>query len=644
MSELEKKMTAGQEKQPSTGFMHLTPTGVGFLSTSLPGQKVSVDLSVEQEMSKYQSILLRECGYTSLDHNEMERAFGMKAAFILRNRRYLKQEGLAILLLVADQQTLFKDGDQEYRSRKVNLKFEKQQRQRKRHSSDDDAMIEAALDKTVGTNDSYRAAARQLLKRMLREKRYQGLEKWVFSEKHMVGQTAAARSRQSGKSTYDRKPDPNGSDVFVLDIPAFRESCFALCSKEEQQQFKDFFQTDFQYFTENTLREFLLERKLIALSYRPSASFQMVYSPAFQRGLRMLKKRYDRLSSLKKAYVQADSNRCLSQQLSQCRIWETKRAAEHYAVTYGKKRIEVLRFADAIDSFFQRLGIPLAPDKESLLARICWVIEDAGFQEEMIPMALVLMVLSCGKQIAYNQDMAFKPHQFPRFFKNPGRALQRFETLRLLRCFFDLLDLGQEERISNWEEYIRWQGRSILSRDEYIFWCKELKGLYENLPDIGFQLDYLNNCTQALPPHSETLCYTSCSRLHLGGYHQFFKQNKHKLRHMALNLDHSNQRDIRTYKHICNDYKLTNPERQKRLYELDSIKVDLSAFVGSEQYCSQESQYELTCLIRETVLRIYLNREARKLLLRNFQSIGDDSLERALYDRLDLSSSRGTSL
>ena len=67
------------------------------------------------------------------------------------------------------------------------------------------------------------------------------------------------------------------------------------------------------------------------------------------------------------------------------------------------------------------------------------------------------------------------------------------------------------------------------------------------------------------------------------------------------------------------------------MYRSKEIKIDFDKFIINDKY----DYDELKCLIVETVIRIYLCRKSRRILLKRFKIIGGFSLINALYRRIE---------
>lgn len=61
------------------------------------------------------------------------------------------------------------------------------------------------------------------------------------------------------------------------------------------------------------------------------------------------------------------------------------------------------------------------------------------------------------------------------------------------------------------------------------------------------------------------------------------------------------------------------------------MEIELKDYIVDPEYDPEE----LKCLLVETMLRIYLYREARRALLEAFRSLGSFSLVNAIYHRLE---------
>ena len=385
----------------------------------------------------------------------------------------------------------------------------------------------------------------------------------------------------------------------------------------------------FDVFVSLVLREYMVQQNNIRNNTVAISDYRLDNEEGFYN----FKKRHERLSELQSRSSDMPEKAPV---FNLIKWWEVPGRSELLAD--GDVDVGIVNeIITHIRRFFQQIEKPLLPGDKNLSMRIVWALKRFSCNRNYVPIIILLMVLSCRRQIAHATEIQFNTINFPVVFTGVGSAKQRYEELRLLEQLCEVFNLTPRELIRNAEEYIKFQGKQIQSRDEYVFWCRCLQRRYEQLPAIGFQLCYINYCTQCLYPHYETLCYSPASSLHLGGYYQFWKSNKFQLRKMALQLCNKNQKDIASYKKVWGDPEATNEKIREKIKKFTTIEVRTDALVFTQNKIEQDLD-ELKSLIVETIIRIYLYRKARKLLLKSFKVIGDFSLVDAVYHRIETSS------
>ena len=638
----------------------LIPRGRGFQRSRHRVATKSTDSS--KEIKSYREKLLAECGYRSKDMNEKEQQLYIKSLFILRNRKYLKNTHShdALLLLVSDQDTLFNDGDPKYRNRVQNRDLFSALRKKKRDMATplkSNPLIEMIPASVPQLDENESKLSELLLERIVSASGNRGVYRWVFSDRHIqltesnheeyaskfvcfqniFGDLPADRQhRKEILATWikDKRKvkrltklclsEKNPNDIGLLDLTALKNSCFELLEATECKEYSRVF-TDkfFDLFVSLVLREYMVQQNHIHNNAVPISDYRLNDEAEFQN----FKRRYRRLSDLQSKFSDMPEKAPI---FNSIKWWEVPGRSELVAEGPIDECI-VNEVITHIRQFFQRIGIPLVQDNVALSARIGWVLKQFSNNRSFIPIIILLMVLSCGRQIAHAMEIRFNIKSFPVVFNGVARAKQRYEELRLLEQLCKSFHLTPDEYIRSAKEYIKFQGKQIRSRDEYIFWCKYLKRKYEHLPAIGFQLCYINYCTQCLYPHYETLCYSSASSLHLGGYYYFLKLNKHYIHKLALQLSKEHRNEINMYKKFWVKPESTNAIIRKVIEQFTSIKIDFDKFIINDIY----DYDELKCLIVETVIRIYLCRKSRRILLKRFKIIGGFSLINALYRRIE---------
>ena len=180
----------------------------------------------------------------------------------------------------------------------------------------------------------------------------------------------------------------------------------------------------------------------------------------------------------------------------------------------------------------------------------------------------------------------------------------------------------------------------IRSVNEAKLWRNYLKDQYRELPQIGFQLKYIDYCTQCMPPHYETLTYLSVPDA-ISHYTAALIRIIQSIMKDAKRRKFS-AAQLSEYAAAWSDPYLLRMERVHRLTEIGkATPIDLSQFCISSA-CQTE---EIKRLILEMELQITIRHQAIKQLLTAFKSVYLMPIQDAVYCRLDdARCTRGASL
>ena len=659
---------------------HLTPIGQGFSSKDR-----GTDFSMHPGKESYK--LLRKCGYKTPGHASAKRLLFQKAVFILNayprfswSRKAIGCEDPNFILhsLAADQDVLFHEGCGGYVSLQQNaghLSLLRKTAQEIKLPTQVEYRILLALQTSYGTppapgySDDFHLSS--LLLHYLTRKQFgwKKLYNWLFTKQHMglsqdnceglrgkffVHQDSLLTSyplvtEESLDRWLEHRPfcnallklciaEKNPNNVQLLNLDAVARDCWELLPLEEQQQFSRFKgnRRFFERFIYLTLREYLLSWKQ-ARCGAPAMEYRQI-SP---RATQQFQKRFDRLQTLFHTY--SNNQTCRMTQPSPfpdscCFVlyaYQTRIPEDHL------QQAEAIR--EAIFTFFSRLGRPLLNSKEAnqivkfRVEGILCASKNLGLE---LPCAFLCMILYWGKYVTHNlRTLPTSQEDFWRrpAFKGISSAEQRYAELLLVNQICQILSIPLERISMVWSQYAALRGNHILSYEEYCLWCKLLKNRYDDIPAIGYQLFYINCCTQCIPPHYENLSYRSASSLSRKIYCQFFQQNRHALQSLSLQVDKS---AASQYKRIWSNPSLAFPDRITRILKLPFPTHQLADSGVLKQYGLTDTKdrsglsdlEELNCLIKETVFQIYLRREARKHLLYAFP--GGFSLIPALYHHI----------
>lgn len=274
---------------------------------------------------------------------------------------------------------------------------------------------------------------------------------------------------------------------------------------------------------------------------------------------------------------------------------------------------------DWIREFFVQIGSPLNEDnKKRLEERIAWAMEQSWVPDGLRPVFLTYMTICCGRGITGGKEYPI-PERFPVYDSRMGKPHQRYAQLILLNRLCDTLAIGQEDRLKNWEQYLYWQGKTILSADETQFWRDRLGEDYESLPAIGFQLccaEYMQDC---VPPHLEDLLYDGGSALWKNGYHKFWTANQQIIKKRSVQL-------AQTHPKIVTEYRRQRKQAKRYFHTgkdwlnkvlTDQISIDLNEFNVDPKF----NEDELKRLILETELQLAVCSEARSILVKSCKKV-----------------------
>lgn len=274
----------------------------------------------------------------------------------------------------------------------------------------------------------------------------------------------------------------------------------------------------------------------------------------------------------------------------------------------------------SIISYFCKLSYPLGQDEIGYLKqRINWAMNIQPTLGILCPAFILYMVICCGRRLTLSVDVPI-PEQtgHPKYIKRVSWRKQRYEQLLLLDKLCDILGVAGNDRGQNWNQFLFWQGKNIESEEECNFWIEQ-KRRFKLIPEaIGFQLlcrKYLSKC---FPIYIEDLSYAPCSKLHLGGFLQFWKDNREEIYEQAVLLEKEHPQLIKEYFAF---WKSTDTENY--FFEgtawlnklLERSEVDFCNFREIPDCDLQELQR----LILETEFRICISKKSRKKFAKYLQ-------------------------
>lgn len=486
----------------SAQYYCLIPRGKGFPPTSVPMTEDGRDgTSYTAQAEHWRHELIEAYGYTTKRVNEEAKILSVKAAFINKLPEKLGLAKRALKLLVCDQATLFADNDPFYRSSQVNSIFlSAQKKENREYNKRQDECISRALN---FYSKSPEPKARILLNEIVKDasKKHISVYDWLYSKRHLK----EGAGRNSQDSIWDLEK---------LDIDRCREDAEQLLFRCGQSFRTE--ELDFERFINLAVTFYIQEQEKLkarcpeASSYRDN-SLDSITIPAFKRRLaclEALEKEYDSIIPPTEALYKLDS-------------WGNERLNEELKIeqTVSATRSVVCRFLAMV-----KLSVG---DPDFLDQRIRWALSLSS--KGMIPVCLrpiflLNMIMACqrnifkdpiGDLIQSNEILTQNPLWFPRIDK----ACQRYAQLSLLDSLCQIFCLSDDEEKENLREFVSVYGKSMLSWEEILFWRRHLKGNYEFLPQIGFQLCFLNYCEQGFSTIYQVplaVAHNNCLKAKLG--------------------------------------------------------------------------------------------------------------------------------
>lgn len=616
-------------------FFTLIPKGIGYEPPKFTSEVL--EKSPSQKTSEPRNRLLRAFNYENTHLSDIERVLYMKSLFILNNDLPEKGDSAreALMLLVSDQDMLFKDGDDIYRSRYQNKAFLSERKFLNR-TTNSDALREYLIQKTIVRQSGTDLQQAEILLRTIiyaAAENRSSVYDWLYSDRHLgiTGQNRAeyaARVRvdedgylQNTKSeltgqrawkSFNKRMREKKSpwDIWRLDLSKCVSSFKSLLPPEMDAAFIT------SEFCEEFIREYLAEyihvQQLLKLEF-PEGN---AYSDEIREreSFCSFSVRHSRLAAL--GHTFGNPTRKLDNK-TETLEWGMER--------YTAKIPLVDEIAQYIQLFFENIGRPLRDISDSFLAkRICWVIygrETQCYRHTEKPFLLLAMVLTCRQKIVRMEDFRFDlEHMFPCQFSQISKAKQRYAEIQLLQQIHKAFSFSWTEQAESWNLYFSHQKNEICSIEEAYFWRNLLDGEYEKLPSIGFQLCFLDYWSDCIPMHFEKLSYKPASDAHLGGYKRFWDANSERIRQVEEKIS---KQHISRYIACWKDPEQTNEHRRKILEAMLDDFEDCHVIKD----CPDD---EYRCLVIETAIRERIRKQAQEKLCKWFKLAYGCSLKGAL--------------
>ena len=556
--------TKKNSKDDLKGFYRLIPKSSACISHN----KSSIPLQENEaaEIEELRKELCDKLKYESIRTNDIEgKITTVKTLFIIQNGKTIGElaDSEALIMLVADQDTIFKDGDGTFRDRQLNGSAHSNRRKAHRNNNKEETnqrRLEDCLQefKHRTKNPVILDLGAKLMNAIISKyNTYDKLYKWVFSRIHVkltkeneeeyhikcrTWEDCLEEEVTSDEATYLKEllsheeilsklisrciTEQNPNNITLIDLDALRLSCRVLLTDEDKNLLDSLSFDGFEFFANFLLRVYMLKARADNDCNAPPIS---KYDEGDAQSLYAFKRRNEKLKDLFLKYSRSNQKTDFSIKID---LWNRRNLLKSSQKSDLEEKIKPI--TEAIYEFFQSLDRPLEESTNARLnvqARVRWILEEYQSCRSDLPCAILCMVLSYGKWISTDRDVDYDSEKFDedRFLKDIVRSLQRYEEIVLLQKLHDIL-LSSEMKtcIGSWNLYVSIRGERIRSYEEYVLWSRLTKELHREIPRIGVQLLYLNYCTQCLPPHYEYLCYQSGSKLHRGGFCNFWKNTKNE--------------------------------------------------------------------------------------------------------------------
>lgn len=607
-----------------TGFYHMLPRGIGFKET---GSDLSVDLLISEckkdlseddlklwniifqeippsqaadaadvwekladrimnELAKERQnfLALANCAASRL--NEVEDTLYIKPAYICKTQSKMDQKILDILL--ADQDVIFTSNDEAYRISTINDEIKKawnplsyNPKQRKEIYYGLSVWGIRSINK--GDMEIYISLLDKIF--TMAAKNHQNIPDWL--QTHCPNEL----------------PVDAQIEIFKKMVPKY-EITPQICKILRQ----------------DVLPEYIKRIKLYSQKrYRPTHISGLKYQAAAKL-LISYKARIRRLNQLKEGY-QCELKPVL--RLDQCKYFAVDSKIYHPpdGVKVDPKIYQFCEdIAVLIKGFFDQIGIPLKSNPNLIEERVAWAIEQDWIPKGLKPVFLTYMTVCCGQGITRYIEYPIQS-KLSVYDGRMGKPHQRYAQLMLLSRLCDALSISPEDRLKNWNQYLYWQGKTILSTDEVRFWREQLGKDYESLPAIGFQLccaDYMKDC---IPLHLEDLLYDRGSKLWNTGYYNFWTANQAAIQKSSSLLAQKYPKVVTEYRQQrrhAKTYYFTGKNWLNKILA-EKIPIDLQEF-DSIPECNKN---ELKRLILETELQLAVCNKARTVLIKLCKKVYD---------------------
>ena len=603
----------------------------------------------DEKLQRLQKIF----GYTNPHQSELETSFNVKPLFILGRAIPNSDAGEAIMLLVADKDLFFKDGDKIYRSKESNSAFWSGKKRLARELKKNGAQENSSQKRLIGLAlqdwfhppaSEQSLMAEKILMAVINEAAASsiGVRRWLYSLEHAkVGTSNIDYYKQAYSYFPDGYYDPNR--IFPEDEHEREDFISGLLKnpnpskapdRKEPEEKRSFYCRPEMLNVEVCKRDFeclvpecvgnplcsieFYERVIWCLhgyislkhSIKTPVQEEEPYTDTerLRRNYGVFEKRYQRIRALANEFSHAPPS--WTEQME-------KNVPCEINVEQHSPQTPVI--VNAIINYYKEIDIK-TPNMRFLSARIEWILhpsEEWKFLDDDVlkPMLILALVLSFRGRMTQDSEIASPPAKAFHWSKRISKEKQRLAEIRLLDTLHTALNLPQDLQVESWNQYFLFQGKGILGAKELAFWRDKLQTNYEALPIIGFQLCFLDFCNDCMSPHCERLSYASIFEVRNVNFYEFYQSHFSEIDELSMCLyehyerqNDSGQKLIKNYCKLWKSPKSGNEERRKAILPLRELLQNDSRLFDMSQ------SDEVLDLSIEAAIRLAVIKKAREKL------------------------------
>ena len=600
-------------------------------------------------------------GYTNARQSELEASFNIKPLFILGRAIPNSHAGEAIMLLVADKDLFFKDGDKIRRSQDDNSEFvstkKHVERDLKKPAEQENSIQRQLIALSLqdwfhSPTSEQRLIAEKILLAVINEAASLriGVRRWLYSREHAK---VGASNIDYYKRAYSRFPDgyedaervfpedEREREKFIATLLDDKYVIFPEASEEEAakegkavKEENLFYRNrdmlnveicgrDFERlvpecadnsscsmeFYEKViwcLGTYISQERLIKTPLEEERSY--IDPERIRKNYPVFQKRYQRICALEDKFSHA--TRSWTEQMGKDVAW---------GANVNSKSPQTSAIVQAIINYLTEINRKIR-DAEFLSNRIEWILHPSGkwkfLDDDALKPMLILAFVLGGRMTQYS-EITSTPAKAFRWSKHISKEKQRLAQIRLLDALHTALNLPQDLQAKSWNEYFLLQGKDILSLEELEFWRDKLQTNYEALPIIGFQLCFLDFCNDCMSPHLEPLSYVSIDEIQKLEFYEFHQRNLSEIHALSERL--SNHQDVRVQKIIqryCRLWKSSESANEEQNEKRRKAILPLRELLQNDTRLFNVSQPDgILYLSIEAAIRLAVIKKAREKLV-----------------------------